>query len=75
MIFIVVFEELHHGFVILEELQAFKAEPVEVVMDFNDGFWSSLNHASLLDFVKKDASSILFLVELRIKYFEHVLRI
>jgi hypothetical protein len=60
VVFIVVFEEFHDWFIFLEELQSFKAETVEIVMDFNDGFWSSLNHASLLNFVKKYTSSLLF---------------
>ena len=72
MIFIVVFEEFHDWFIFLEELQTFQAETVEIVMNFYDGFWGPLDHASLFNFVKKNASSFLFLIELRIKYSEHV---
>ena len=73
MVFVVVFEKFHHRLISLEELQTFEAETVEIVMNFDDGFWRSLDDASFLNFMQKNASPILLLVELGIKNPQHVL--
>ena len=75
MIFIVIFEQLHDRFVFLEELQSFKVKTVEIVMNFDNGLWSSLNHASFFDLLQKYTPSILVLIEVRIKYSKHVFRV
>ena len=49
--------------VFLEELQTFKAETVEIIMNFYNGFWRPLDHASLFDLMKKNAPTFLFLIE------------
>lgn len=57
MILIVIAKEFHDRFILLEELQTFEAETIEIVMHFNYGFWGPLNYAALFNFMQEDASS------------------
>jgi hypothetical protein len=71
MKFIVVFEELHNWFISLEELQTFQAKTIQIVVNFDYGFGSTVRKGTLFHLTQSDA--VIFKVELWIENPHHML--